>query len=201
MWRQRGSSVVLALLCGCGTRSPDVSGAPPPPEGPADLILQEVAFARFSDGEVSARGTAEELTYRRSAGRLFAAQAALRLPPRAGSGLAPLGLLYLAAPRVEAETTARRGVGSQGVRLDSERGDRARTDRVSYDGARQLVTSDTDFSAQGTGYRVRSRGFVARADGSEVQLVGGVTGRLSEETALPATGGGRRPQHTVGAGP
>jgi hypothetical protein len=178
MWRQRASSLGLALLCGCVTRPPDVSEASLPPEGPADLILQEVAFARFSDGEISSRGTAEELTYRRSAGRLLASQAALRLPPHAGSGLAPLGLLFLAAPRVEAETSARRGVGSQGVRLDAQRGDRARTDRVFYDGARQLVTSDTAFSAQGPGYRVRSLGFIARADGNEVQLVGGVAGRL-----------------------
>jgi hypothetical protein len=141
-------------------------------------MLQEVAFARLSEGQISSRGTAEELSYRRSAGRLLASQAALRLPPRAGSGLASLGLLYLSAPRVEAETSARRGVGSQGVRLDSQRGDRARTDRVAYDGPRELVTSDTALSAQGPGYRVRSHGFVARADGSEVQLVGGVAGRL-----------------------
>jgi len=160
-----------------------VSEASLPPEGPADLVLQEVAFARLADGQISSRGTAEQLTYRRSAGRLLASQAALRLPPRPGSGLAPLGLLYLSAPRVEAETTARRGEGSQGVRLDSERGDRARTERVTYDGSRELVTSDTALAAQGPGYRVRSRGFVARADGSEVQLVGGVAGRIS--------GGGR----------
>jgi len=183
MWRQGASSIVLALLCGCGSRSPDVSEASLPPEGPADLVLQEVAFARLADGQISSRGTAEQLTYRRSAGRLLASQAALRLPPRPGSGLAPLGLLYLSAPRVEAETTARRGEGSQGVRLDSERGDRARTERVTYDGSRELVTSESALAAQGPGYRVRSRGFVARADGSEVQLVGGVAGRIS--------GGGR----------
>ena len=46
-----------------------------------------------------------------------------------------------------------------------------------------VVTSDTALTAQGPGYRVRSSGFVARADGSEVQLVGGVAGRIS--------GGGR----------
>src|SRR5881392_3185241 len=137
MWRQGASSLALALLCGCSTHPRDVSEASLPAEGPPDLILQEVAFARLSDGQISSRGTAEELTYRRSAGRLFASQAVLRLPPRAGSGLAPLGLLYLSAPRVEAETSARRGVGSQGVRLDSERGDRARTERVTYDGSRE----------------------------------------------------------------
>src|SRR5882762_1545225 len=101
MWSQGASSLVLALLCGCGTRPPDVSEASLPPEGPADLILQEVAFARLSDGQISSRGTAEELSYRRSAGRLLASQVALRLPPHAGSGLAPLGLLYLSAPRVD----------------------------------------------------------------------------------------------------
>ena len=186
-----------------------MSEASLPPEGPADLVLQEVAFARLAvgfgaravsqlreaahDPELEVRRRAEDCLRQiqnnsqpelvASAGRLLASQAALRLPPRPGSGLAPLGLLYLSAPRVEAETTARRGEGSQGVRLDSERGDRARTERVTYDGSRELVTSDTALAAQGPGYRVRSRGFVARADGSEVQLVGGVAGRIS--------GGGR----------
>src|SRR5438105_6655314 len=161
MWRQGAISLVLALPFGGGRRPADMSEASLPSDVPADLVLQEVAFARLSDGRISSRGTAEELTYRRSAGRLLAFQAALRLPPRAGSGLAPMGLLHLAAPRVEAETSARRGVGSQGVRLDSERGDRARTDRVSYDGPRDRVSSDTALAAQGPGYRVRSRGFGA----------------------------------------
>ena len=181
MWSQGASSIALALLCGCATHPVDVSEASPPPEGPADLVLQEVAFARFAEGQISARGTAEELTYRRSAGRLLASQATLRLPPRPHSGLASLGRLHLSAPQVEAETALRRGVGSQGVRLDCERGDRARTDRVSYDGARDVVSSDTPLAAQGPGYQVRSRGFVARADGSEVQLTGGVTGRIQGE--------------------
>jgi len=144
-------------------------------------VLQEVAFTRLAEGQISARGVAEELTYRRSAGRLLASQTALRLPPRPRSGLVSLGRLYVSAPRVEAETAVRRGVGSGGVRLDCERGDRARTDRVAYDGARGLVTSDTPLAAQGPGYQVRSRGFVARADGSEVQLVGGVAGRIQGE--------------------
>ena len=162
-------------------------------------MLQEVAFARFSDGQISSRGTAEELSYRRSAGRLLVSQAAMRLPPRAGSGLVPLGLLYLSAPRVDAETAARRGVGSGGVRLDCERGDRARTDRVSYDGSREVVTTDTAFAAQGPGYRVRSRGFVARADGSEVQLVGGVTGRLLAEEEASSSKSGRKVRRGDGA--
>src|SRR5256885_11830679 len=178
MWRQGASSIALALLCGCGNRPRDVSESSLPAEEPADLVLQEVAFARLADGQISARGTAAELNYRRSAGRLLASQAALRLPPRPRPGLAALGRLHLSAPLVEAETAVRRGVGSQGVRLDCERGDRARTDRVTYDGARDRVSSDTPFAAQGPGYQVRSRGSVARADGSEVQLIGGVTGRI-----------------------
>jgi len=181
MWRQGASSIALALLCGCGAHPTDVSEASLPPEGPADLVLQEVAFARLAEGQISARGVAEELTYRRSAGRLLASQVALRLPPRPRSGLASLGRLHLSAPHVEAETALRRGVGSQGVQLDCDRGDRARTERVTYDGARDVVSSDTPLTAQGPGYRVRSRGFVARADGSEVQLLGGVTGRIEGE--------------------
>jgi hypothetical protein len=161
-----------------------MSEASAPLETPPDLVLKTVAFVRLSEGRVSSRGTAEGLTYRRSAGRLLASQAAVRLPPRTGSDLAALGMLHLSAPSVDADTTARRATGSQGVSFDSERGDRARTDRVFYDGAAQRVTSDTPLSGQGPGYRVRSRGFVARSDGSDVTLNGGVTGRLTE--AVPA---------------
>jgi lipopolysaccharide export system protein LptC len=162
-----------------------VSEASAPLENPPDLVLETVAFVRLSEGHVSSRGTAEGLTYRRSAGRLVASQATVRLPPRTGSELAALGMLHLSAPRVEADTAARAATGSQGVSFDSERGDRARTDRVLYDGAAERVTSDTPLFAQGPGYRVRSRGFVARSDGSDVTLGGGVTGRLTQAAPLP----------------
>lgn len=197
MWRQGASSLALAFLCGCPTRPASVSEASPPAGGgpdqaeaePPDLVLQTVAFVRFSEGRVSSRGTAAELSYRRSAGRLLASQAAVQLPPRPESSLAPMGMLHLSAPSLDAETAARRGTGAGGVWLDSQRGDRARTDRVVYDGPADRVTSDTALFAQGPGYRVRSRGFVARADGSDVTLTGGVTGRLTEavpEKAAPA---------------
>jgi hypothetical protein len=143
-------------------------------------VLETVTFVRLSDGRVSSRGTAGGLIYRRSAGSLLASQAAVRLPPRAGSELAALGTLHLSAPRIDADTAARKATGSEGVSFDSERGDRARTDRVFYDGAAQRVTSDTPLFAQGPGYRVRSRGFVARSDGSDVTLGGGVTGQLTQ---------------------
>ncbi|MFL5454386.1 MAG: hypothetical protein ACJ78V_20905 [Myxococcales bacterium] len=161
-----------------------MSEASPPAETPPDLVLETVAFVRLSEGRVSSRGTAQRLTYRRSAGSLLASQAAVRLPPRPGSDLAALGMLHLSAPRVEADTAGHRATGSQGVSFDSERGDRARTDRIFYDGAAQRVTSDTPLLAQGPGYRVRSHGFVARSDGSDVTLGGGVTGRLTQ--AVPA---------------
>ncbi|MFL5446693.1 MAG: hypothetical protein ACJ78W_19410, partial [Myxococcales bacterium] len=92
-----------------------MSEASPPAETPPDLVLETVAFVRLSEGRVSSRGTAEELTYRRSAGSLLASQAAVRLPPRPGSDLAALGMLHLSAPRVEADTAGRRATGSQGV--------------------------------------------------------------------------------------
>jgi hypothetical protein len=196
MWRQEAISLVFTLLWACGTRSGTVSEASLPKEDravaaraaaaeqpvdeAADLTLQGVAFVRLSEGRVSSRGTAHEMTYRRATGRLLASQGTLQVVPRTGSGLAALGTLHLTATRIDAETGARRGVGSQGVRLDSERGDHARTERVTYDGPADRVASDSPLFAQGTGYRVRSRGFVARADGSEVKLIGGVAGRVSE---------------------
>src|SRR3954465_11614875 len=136
MWRQGASSLALAFVCGCGSPPAGMSEASPPAETPSDLVLETVAFVRLSEGRVSSRGTAEELTYRRSAGSLLAPQAPGRPPPpaagppppRPGSDLAALGMLHLSAPRVEADTAGHRATGLQGVSFDSERGDRARTD-------------------------------------------------------------------------
>jgi hypothetical protein len=155
-----------------------MSGGSAPVLGPADLVLREVAFARVSDGRISARGTAEELIYRRSTAHLVGSDAAVRFPPSQKAELASLGSVYLAAPRVEAEVAAHRGTASGGVRLDSEHGDRGRTERAAYDGSRDLLTGDAPVDLRGPGYAVRSRGFVARADGSAIQLLGGVAGRL-----------------------
>src|SRR3954447_18285374 len=104
MWRQGASSLAVALVCGCGSPRGGMSEASPPAETPPDLVLETVAFVRLSEGRVSSRGTAEELTYRRSAGSLLASQAAVRLPPRPASDLAARGMLHLSPPRVEADT-------------------------------------------------------------------------------------------------
>src|SRR3954465_9740625 len=103
MWRQGASSLALAFVCGCGSPPAGMSEASPPAETPADLVLETVAFVRLSEGRVSSRGTAGELTYRRSAGSLLASQAAVRLPPRPGSAPAALGILPPPAPPRAAE--------------------------------------------------------------------------------------------------
>jgi hypothetical protein len=182
MWSQSATAGVLFLtVAGCGTSPALPPGAARQASDAPDLALADVAFVRLSDGRVEARGVADELVYRRSGGRLAAEQVAVRTHAQPSSGLASLGELYLTAPRVEGEVPARRGTATGGVRLDSTRGDRARTQRLDYDGPDDELRTDAAVQASGPGYVVRSGGLRARADGSAIRLVGGVSGRLTGE--------------------
>ena len=89
------------------------------------------------------------------------------------------GEVLLTAPVVEGETAARRGTASGGVKFRAARGDRGTTDRIFWDGPLDRLSGDRAVDAQGPGYSVRSQGFSARADGSDVTLTGGVAGTLA----------------------
>jgi hypothetical protein len=71
------------------------------------------------------------------------------------------------------------------VRLDSARGDRARTPYVDYDGPADQLRTNAEVLASGPGYDVRSRGLLARADGTDVRFIDGVSGRLSQPAGAP----------------
>jgi hypothetical protein len=86
---------------------------------------------------------------------------------------------------VDGEVPARRGSATGGVRLDSVRGDRARTQRLDFDGPNDELRTDTAVQASGPGYVVRSDGLRARADGSAIRLIGGVSGRLTGQPETP----------------
>jgi hypothetical protein len=186
MWRQSVAAAVLFLTsAGCGDTPAIPPASPQQASDAPDLALADVAFVRLSEGRVEARGVADELVYRRAGGRLVAEQVAVRTRAQPASGLVALGELYLTAPHVEGEVPARRGSASGGVRLDSTRGDRARTQRLEYDGPADELRTDTPVQASGPGYVVRSAGMRARADGSAIRLVGGVDGRLTGQAETP----------------
>jgi hypothetical protein len=177
-------SVAAALLLGCGARTappPDVSDRSPPAETP-DLTLHQVAFARLSDGRVVARGTARELSYHRAGGRLDAQVAAATLHPEPGTGYALFGETLLTAPTVDGDLGTKRGTASGGVNFRAARGDHGTTERLLWDGPADRLSGDRPVEAEGPGYQVRSRGFSARADGSDVTLTGGVAGTLEPKT-------------------
>ena len=140
--------------------------------------MHEVAFARLSDGRVVARGTARELAYRRAGGRLDGQTAVATLYPGEGTGYAMFGEVHVAAPRVDGDLGTRRGSASGGVRFQAARGDHGTTERIVWDGPADRLSGDRAVDAQGPGYAVRSQGFSARADGSDVALTGGVSGTL-----------------------
>ena len=186
MWSQFAiPGAAAALLLGCGARtapSQDVSDRSPPAETP-DLTLHQVAFARLSDGRVVARGTARELAYHRTTGGRLEGQAVVAtLQPGPGTGYAMFGETLLTAPRVEGDLGTRRGAASGGVTFRASRGDHGTTDRLRWEGPADRLSGDRPVEAQGPGYQVRSQGFSARADGSDVTLTGGVAGTLQAKT-------------------
>ena len=172
------SVLVLALVWGCGnSANPPVSSISSPDV--PDLSLQVVAFARLSEGQVVARGTAARLDYRRSGGRLVASRATADVQPLPGSSLAAFGTLRFVAQDAAGEVPNRRGTASGGVRLDAARGDTALTERVEYDG--DVLRGNAPVAAHGPGYRVNGNGLLARVDGSAIQLTSGVEGQLQME--------------------
>lgn len=175
-------AILLALLLGLACKGNSASTAISPvslPEDAPDLSLRGVAFARLADGRVVARGTAKDLDYRRAGGRLIASGADATMVAEPGTGLASFGALHFTAPRIDGEVTARRGLASGGVKLETGRGDRAASESVAYDG--ENIRSAGKVVAQGPGYRVQGNGMVARADGSTVRLTSGVSGQLQME--------------------
>jgi hypothetical protein len=169
--------IALALAAGCGKpENPTISPISLPEDAP-DLSLRGVAFARLSEGRVVSRGTAEQLDYRRSGGRMRASYGAATIYPQPGTNLASLGVTRFIATRIEGEVPAKRGTASAGVRLDAVRGDTARTDQVHLDG--DVLHTDTRVVARGPGYQVDGNGLFARTDGSVIQFTGGVTGQLA----------------------
>jgi hypothetical protein len=183
MGSQNASAVpgvlALALATACGNAvSPQISPISTPADVP-DLSLQGVALARLSEGRIVARGTADRLDYRRAGARLQASRSGGVIHPEPGSRLATLGSVRFVADRVDGEIANRKGVASGAVRVDAERGDVARTERIYYDG--DFLRGDTRVTAAGPGYRVEGNGLVARTDGSVIQLTDRVKGQLQME--------------------
>jgi lipopolysaccharide export system protein LptC len=98
------------------------------------------------------------------------------------------GAVQVDAPRVEGDLASKRGTGSGGVNFRAARGDRGSTERILWDGLHDELSGDREVVASGSGYSVRSRGFSARADGSDIALTGGVSGTLQPQPSLPASG-------------
>jgi hypothetical protein len=169
----------MAAVAACGQHVSTTISTSSAAEDAPDLSLRGVAFARMSEGRMVARGTAARLDYRRAGGRLYAEQTAVQVVPEAGTALASLGALRIDAPLVDGEVASRRGNASGGVRLAAERGDRAVTESVQYDG--DFVRSRDPVAASGPGYAVEGHGLVARTDGSSIDLRDGVQGQLEME--------------------
>ena len=71
------------------------------------MALHEVAFARLADGRVTARGTANELGYRRAGGRLDADVGFATLYPEPSSGYAIFGAVQVDGRMVDAPVVQR----------------------------------------------------------------------------------------------
>jgi len=206
MWRQTqiAASALSFLLgaCGSGAGVAAPAAAPPSPTGAGapegegaspDLILRGVAFARLVGGRVVASGAAGELRYHRSGGRFEVAQGRARIFPGPGAeALHSLGEVRLTAPLMRGELQGRLATASGGVDAVAARGDTARSERVSLDGKARTLSGDQPVDASGPGYTLRGHNFLARTDGSHVQLGGGAGGTFLPSPA-PANLHGSRP--------
>ena len=152
---------------------------------PADVVLRGVAFVRVAEGRVAARGTAAEASFRQAGGKVEATRLAVDLPPGAHAP-ADLGPLRVTAPLATGDLPAKKGLGWGGVTVHAARGDEARTERVLIDGARDEVQAPGPVEMAGSGFTLHSASLIARSDGSRVQFLGGVRGRL-ESSAASAT--------------
>jgi hypothetical protein len=160
-----------------GTGGPDDGASP-------DLILRGVAFARLVGGRVVASGAADELRFHRSGGRFETTQGRARIFPGPGAeALRSLGEVRVTAPRMRGELSGRTATASGGVDAVAARGDTARTDRVTLDGKARTLSGDRPVDARGPGYTLRGHDFLARTDGSRVQLGGGAGGTLLPDPA------------------
>jgi len=173
--------VALTLASGCGNAGNPAVSLISSPEDPPDLALQGVAFARSSEGQLVARGTAERLDYRREGGRLKASRGSAIIHPTPGTSLATYGTLRVLAREAEGEVPNARGTASGGVRLDTARGDSALTDRAVLENG--VLKGNAPVAASGPGYRVDGNGFSARTDGTAIRLGSGVRGQLQMEPA------------------
>jgi hypothetical protein len=204
MWRQTSiaASALSFLLgaCGCGTRAtgPSALAGPPgvgAPDGDGaspDLTLRGVTFARLAGGRVVASGAADELRYRRSGGRFEVAQGRARVFPGPGAeALRSLGEVRLTAPLMQGELQGRTAIASGGVDAIAARGDTARTERVTLDGKGRTLSGDRPVDASGPGYTVSGHNFLARTDGSRVQVGGGAVGKLLPSPARAVSHGAR----------
>src|SRR5258705_3913450 len=114
-------SPCLASACG-NPVNPTVSSISTQVDAP-DLSLHGVAFARLSEGQVVARGTADRVDYRRAGGRVQASHGGGMVYPLPGSGLAQFGPGPVVAKGIEGEVPNRPGVAFGGVPVGTTRGD------------------------------------------------------------------------------
>ena len=138
--------------------------------------MQGVAFARSSEGQLVARGTAERLDYRREGGRLEASRGSAIIHPTPGTSLATYGTIRVLAQQAEGEVPNARGTARGGVRFDTARGDSALTDRVALEN--NVLKGNDPVAASGPGYRVNGNGFSVRTDGTQIRVGNGVRGQL-----------------------
>jgi len=145
---------------------------------PPDVLLLGVAFARLSAGRVVARGTGRSVAFRRASGKVEVDGLDVRMAP-GGAVPAELGELRVEAPRAAGFLTGRAGEAFGGVVVRSRRGDQVKTERLVVEG--EEVRAPGRVEAEGPGYAIHGQSLAARADGTRVELSGGVSGRLGGE--------------------
>ncbi|GHG67650.1 LPS export ABC transporter periplasmic protein LptC [Comamonas sp. JC664] len=153
------SLVLLVSAPGCKPGAgAGASEAQPPPE----VVLHGARLESFEGERLTRSGAAEQISYQRTTGDVWATNATLRIPPgQAGAGAPPgtEGGVEVSAPNMEGSLASKQVVASGGVVIRTGKGMEARTPRLTYDATTERAHGNEGVTVKGPDYRLRADRF------------------------------------------
>lgn len=178
----RGCAVALflaassyALACGGAKKSQSDPALPP------QVALHGVTLHAWEGNELTAVGTAREMTYDRSSGNFEASGAQVRFPSSTSTARASRPLtadLEVTAPRVSGNLPSRQAEGKGGITARSTAGLVAQTPSARFDGQGLVAQGKEPVEITGPGYALDAQGFTFYLLTEELVFERGVHSRL-----------------------
>ena len=170
-----------ACLPGCG-RAKKTQGDP---ALPPQVALHGVTLHAWEGNELSALGSARELTYDRTSGNFEASEARVRFPssPSAPASKSITADLEVSAPKLTGNVPARQAQGAGGIAVRSAAGLVAHTPSARFDGQGLVAQGKEPIEVTGPGYALDAGGFTFYLLTEELVFERGVESRLGAAEA------------------